>query len=344
MTWKNALKADSVPWLLAPDPGNPGVRYFALRELLDMSPDAPEVRAAQAAVMTMGPVPVILEAQQPDGFWVKPGSGYSPKYRGTVWQIIILAELGADGADERVRRGCEYLLSHSLAANGAFSLANPPVPSSVVPCLNGNLLHALLRLGYGEDARVKRSLEWQAQAVTGEGIRYLKSGTSGPCFACSANERQPCGWGAAKVMRALISVPAHQRTGVMEQALQVGAEFLLSRDAATADYPFTKRVSSTWFRFGFPLSYWSDVLEIAGVLVDAGCGADARLGNALALIESKQDDQGRWLMENSLNGKMWVDIEHKRQPSKWVTLRSLRVLKRAGQAAAGPAAGVQDAD
>ena len=70
MTWKNALKADSVSWLLAPDPGNPGVRYFALRELLDMSAQAPEVRGAQAAIMTMGPVPVILDAQDSDGFWV----------------------------------------------------------------------------------------------------------------------------------------------------------------------------------------------------------------------------------------------------------------------------------
>jgi len=48
----------------------------------------------------------------------------------------------------------------------------------------------------------------------------------------------------------------------MERAIEVGAEFLLSRDPAVADYPYTKRVSSTWFKFGFPLSYWSDVLEV----------------------------------------------------------------------------------
>ncbi|HUW10300.1 MAG TPA: nitrogen fixation protein NifH [Anaerolineae bacterium] len=343
MTWKSALKSDSVPWLLAPDPQNPGVRYFALRDLLDMPAEAPEVRAAQAAVMTTGLVPVILEAQDPAGFWVKPGSGYNPKYRGTVWQIILLSELGADGSDERVRRGCEYLLEHSIAANGAFSLANPPVPSSVVPCLNGNLLHALLKLGYGEDPRVKQALEWQAQAVTGEGIRYLKSGTSSPRFACSANERQPCGWGAAKVMRALLAVPVGERSLLHQQAIEVGAEFLLSRDPAEANYPSTERVSSTWFKFGFPLSYWSDVLEIAGVLAVAGYGSDARLGNVLALIESKQDEQGRWMLENSLNGKMWADIEERKKPSKWVTLRVLRVLRRAGQAAVGADVGAQDA-
>ena len=78
-----------LPWLLAPDPANPGVRYFALRDLLGRAEDDPEVREARAAIMATGPVPAILSAQHPDGYWVKPGSGYSPKYRGAVWQIIF---------------------------------------------------------------------------------------------------------------------------------------------------------------------------------------------------------------------------------------------------------------
>ena len=207
--WRSLLNGDSVPWLLEPDPDNPSVRYFALRELLDLPQDAPEVQEAMVAIMATGPVPAILDAQYPEGYWVKPGGGYSPKYRSTVWQIIFLAELGADPADERVRRGCEYLLSHSIAANGAFSVYQKPVPSGAIPCLNGNLLYALQRLGYGDDARVQAALDWLVRATTGEGgFRYLKSGTSGPCFACSANEGQPCGWGANKAMKALLAVPA----------------------------------------------------------------------------------------------------------------------------------------
>jgi hypothetical protein len=330
------LNGDPLPWLLKPDPANPGVRYFALRDLLDRAEDAPEVREAGAAIMMTGPVPAILDAQHPDGYWVKPGSGYSPKYRGTVWQIIFLAELGADPADERVRRGCEYLLNHSIAANGAFSAYKKPVPSGSIHCLNGNLLYALLRLGYADDPRVQAAQDWQARAITGEGIQYLKSGTAGPCFACSVNLGQPCAWGANKAMKALIAVPPAQRTPVMQRAIEVGVEFLLSRDPAVADYPYTERVSSTWFKFGFPLSYWSDVLETTAVLADLSYGGDGsaelaevpRLANALQLILSKQDAQGRWKLENTLNGKMWADIEKRGQLSKWVTLRALRVLKR----------------
>jgi hypothetical protein len=170
-----------------------------------------------------------------------------------------------------------------------------------------------------------------ARAIKGEGdFTYLKSGTPGPTFACSANLARPCGWGANKVLRAFATIPEGERSPAVERAIEVGEEFLLSRDPADANYPHTDRVSSTWFKFGFPMSYWSDVLETTSVLVELGYGKDPRLSNAFELILSKQDDQGRWKLENTLN-RMWVEIERKKEPSKWVTLRALRVLKRVGE-------------
>ncbi len=326
------LRGDPLPWLLEDDPLNPAVSYFTRRDLLDRAGDDSEVRQARARIMTTGPVPAILAAQHPEGYWVKPGSGYSPKYQGTVWQIIFLAQLGADPADERVQRGGEYLLGHSLAPNKAFSANQTPVPSGALHCLNGNLLAALFVLGYGADPRVQAALTWQVQAITGAGgVAYYQSGTAGPGFACGVNAGQPCGWGAVKALQALAAIPLTQHTPPVQQALKVGVEFLLSRDPAVADYPFTGRVSSTWFKFGFPLSYWSDVLELTGLLVNLGYGHDPRLAHALRFILDKQDAHGRWKLENSLNGKMWLDIEQKGQPSKWVTLRALRLLKKAIQ-------------
>ena len=61
-----------------------------------------------------------------------------------------------------------------------------------------------------------------------------------------------------------------------------------------------------------------------------GYDEDPRLKRALEWILGKQDAQGRWKLENSLNGKMWADIEAKGKPRKWITLRALRVLKRVG--------------
>ncbi len=311
---------EPLEWLLEPDPANPGVRYRALRDLLGRPADDPEVVRAQAAVMESGPVPAILDAQYPQGYWVKPGGGYSPKYRSTVWQIIFLAELGADPADPRVRRGCEYLLDHSIAANGGFSNRQKPVPSGVVHCLNGNLVYALTRLGYGSDPRVRAALEWQVGAVLGEG-EYYRSATSGPGFACGFNGGLPCAWGAAKALKAFLAVPPSDRTEGLERAIAAASEFLLSRDPAAADYPHTGRVASAWFKLGFPLTYWSDVLEVVSLLVELG--QRERVENGIRFILEKRDEAGRWRLEHGINGKMWADIEEEGRPSKWVTLRAV---------------------
>ncbi|MEA3377873.1 MAG: hypothetical protein U9R72_16925 [Chloroflexota bacterium] len=245
--------------------------------------------------------------------------------------MLILAEVGADAADPRVRRGCEYLLDHGRAENGAFSAYQKPVPSGTYHCLNGNLLFALQRLGFGEDPRAEEARDWLARSIVGEEpIGYYGTGVCAPGFACGVNEKQPCAWGANKAIRALLDTPEGARTPLVERALEVGAEFLLSRDPVVADYPYTERVSSTWFKLGFPLSYWSDVLETVWNLVRLGYAQDPRVEAGLQWILNKRGDEGRWRLENSLRGKMWVDIERQGQPSKWVTLRALKALKAGG--------------
>ena len=336
--WKERLNGDPTPWLLEADAVQPAVRYFTLRDILGRRPDDDELRQAGEAVMASGPVPKILAAQHAEGYWVKPGPGYDPKYTGTVWQVTFLAQLGADGADPGVRAAAEYVLSHSIAPHGGFS-ANG-TPSAFAHCLGGNLGVALIDLGWGEDERLRKALEWQARTITGEGVasagdkdtaeRYYKSGTFGPDFACAANNG-PCAWGAVKAMLAFGKFTPSQRTPLIEAAIGRGVDFLLSRDPAVADYHmgWAEKPSRSWFKFGYPVAYVTDVLQNLEALAALGYAGDSRLANALELVESKQDDRGRWKMEYGYNGKTWADIEEKGQPSKWVTLRALRVLKAA---------------
>ncbi len=336
--WTKGLNDDPLPWILEPDPKNPGVRYFALTDLVDRALDDQEVQEARRSVMTTGPVPTILEAQDPEGYWVEPGPGYRPKYRSIVWSVSMLAQLGADGSDPGIQKACEYLLEHAIDKNGAFSAS--ATQGGAILCLMGNLSTALLDLGWLGDERLHGALEWLARAVTGEGIapteekdaplRYLKSGTCGPGFCCSANDRKPCAWGAVKAMLALSKLPESAHTPLITKAMETGLEFLLSRDPAVADYPmgYSTKPSRSWFRFGFPIFYVTDVLQNLEVLTSFGYGPDPRLANAIDLVLGKQDEQGRWKMEYTYNGKTWVDIEEKGKPSKWVTLRALRVLKR----------------
>ncbi len=341
--WRDKLHDDPLSWLIEPDKEQPAIRYFTLRDILDRSESDSEVQKARASIMQTGPVPGILATQESEGYWVKPGPGYGPKYQGTVWQVIFLAQLGANGSDPRVRTGCEYVLSHNIASNEGLSVgfSASATPSGYIHCMAGNLGAALIDLGWLDDKRLQSALEWQAQTITGDGIasadnrnaneRYYKSGTSGPLFACAANAGLPCAWGAVKAMLALSKVPSAQRTNTMQAAINQGVEFLFSHDPAIADYPFGygNRPNSSWFKFGYPIGYVTDVLQNLEALATLGKAQDSRLANALELVESKQDARGRWRMEYSYNGKTWVDIEKKGQPSKWVTLRALKVLKAA---------------
>ena len=335
--WLNRVNDEPLPWLLEEDPANPAVRLFALKELLGKPPADPDVIAARRAVMSTGPVPDILNSQAHEGFWVKPGPGYFPQYRATVWAVTMLGQLGADGTDSQVRKGCHYVLRHTVDKNGAFSMA--AIPSQAILCLNGHLLAALLHLGWLGDERVERALEWVARMVTGEGVapteeksaplRYLKSGTSGPGFCCGFNAKKPCAWGAVNVLLAFSKVPDGARTPLVQRAIDTGTRFLLSKDPAIADYPMGDgaKPSRRWFSFGFPVFWASDALQNLEVLTRLGHGDDPRLSAAMDLVLGKQDQEGRWRMEYSYNGKTLVDIEEKGKPSKWVTLRVLRLLK-----------------
>ena len=330
-------------WLL--EPADPGVRYFTLRDLLGAPADNAEVRAARRATVRLPPVRPILEAMEDEGYWVKPGTGYSPKYTATAWQVIFLGQLGADGDDARVHRGVDYVLDHSRTTMGGFTamggFSTAPKPAGMAHCLQGNLGASLLELGFGNDPRLKEALDWTARSITGEGIapassknpvRYYRSGNSAPGFHCAANNHKPCAWGAIPAMDALAHVPSARRTVRMRRAMRVGSDFLLSRDPARAAYPmgYGTKPNGSWFKFGYPMGYVADVLRNAEVLVALGHGRDRRLRNLADLILHKRGADGRWALEYSYTGKTWFDLGPKRAPNKWVTLRALRALKGMG--------------
>jgi hypothetical protein len=331
-TWKKLLRADPIDWLL--DPNNPGARYLTLRDVVGL--EGAEIRNAAHKAHLQGPIAGLLDNMDPQGYWAEPGHGYLPKYRSTVWSLITLAQLGARvDFDERIAIACEYALEHSLAGGGRFSTTG--APSGTVDCLQGNMCAALLALGVEHD-RLEQAFEWMARTVNGEGLapktdrkaqlRYY-AGKCGPNFACGANNKLPCGWGAVKVMLAFSLLDEAQKSDLVESAIQTGVEFLLSVDPATADYPtgWSDKPSGNWWKFGFPVFYVTDLLQILEVLVTLGLAGDERLQNATEIILQKQDQDGRWPLEYSYKGKTWTDFGEKKAPNKWVTIRALRVLK-----------------
>jgi hypothetical protein len=130
-------------------------------------------------------------------------------------------------------------------------------------------------------------------------------------------------------MLAFANLPRERCTAQIERAVQQGVDFFFSVDPATAGYPsgYAPKPSSNWWKFGFPVFYVTDMLQIVESLVALGYGADPRLTNALQLVREKQDKQGRWALEYDYSSKTWVDYGSKKQPNKWVTIRALKVLK-----------------
>jgi hypothetical protein len=337
MSWQSQLRGDSVSWLLEPD--TLGVRYLALRDLTGFSAEDAKLKSARKLAHKEGPIAEVLSHMDDAGYWVKAGSGYNPKYLSTVWSIILLAQLGASVyEDRRIERACKYLVDHALTEGGQFTSSSGP--SGTIDCLQGNLCWSLMELGY-EHPHLESAYEWMAMTVTGNGIapkeekdapvRYFAY-KCGPTFACGANNKLPCAWGGCKVMMAFGKLSAKKQTPLIKKAIKQGADFFLGIDPVTAEYPsgVTNKPSGNWWKFGFPVFYVSDILQIAEALSALGYGKDKRLTNTMKFIREKQDEDGRWPLEYDYSGKTWVDFGAKKKPNKWVTLRALRVLKAIG--------------
>ena len=318
-------------WLLSQE--DHGARYLALERLSLNSEDQLDV--AREIAHTKGPIAKILDEMHPDGSWENDGPGYLPKYRSSAWSIILLSQLGAKAMmDPRISAGCSHYLDKAMSQNGQISTTGQP--SGTVDCLQGNILAAMLDLGYS-DTRLKDGFEWMARSLTGDGVavmgdrkatlRYY-SGKIGPDFKCGANNKFPCAWGASKVMLAFSKLPEKDKTPLIHKAIKQGIDFLFSCDPATADYPngWNPKPSGNWWKLGFPVFYVSDLLQICESLTQLGLRKDPRLKNAISLIQDKKLPDGKWLLEYDYKGKTWIEFGEKKKPNKWVTIRAYQVL------------------
>jgi hypothetical protein len=330
--WKAQLKADPTDWLLEED--TPSVRYFALTGLLDKPQTDPEVTEAKKAIMTEGVVPKILAKQNSDGSWETSNSFYTAKYKGTSWQLIILAEHAADPEDPKVKAACEFMLKNSqhLESHG-FSMATAAKTgggrqSEVIPCLTGNMVWSLIKLGFLDDSRVQAGINWintyqRFDDADGEGTpKGWPYDKFVMCFG-----KHSCHMGAAKALKALSEIPVEKRDSKTKAAIQNGAEYFLKHHIYKKSHDLSKISKPGWTKFGFPLMYQTDALELLGVLAKLGY-KDERMQEAVDLTVSKQDEQGRWKLENTFNGKFQVNIEHVGEDSKWITLKALVALKK----------------
>jgi len=274
----------------------------------------------------------LLDLQNDDGSWGTPERFYTDKYRGTVWNLIVLAEMRADPEDPGVKKACEFILNNSQETElGGFSYSRSAkrrsgLPSGVIPCLTGNMVYSLIRLGYLEDERIQKAIGWIcAFQRVDDGIGEPPSGKVYERYeACWG--RHSCHLGVAKALKALAAIPDDMRSKSVNEKIGQLVEYFLIHHIYKKSHDLEKVAKPGWLRFGFPLMYQTDVLELLEIFAELRI-KDPRLEDAIGIVSGKRNKEGLWKMQNSFNDKMLVAVEEKGKSSKWLTLRALKILK-----------------
>ncbi|MGY5881352.1 MAG: hypothetical protein RTV31_13955 [Candidatus Thorarchaeota archaeon] len=328
MSWEEFVKQDTIDWLLGPE--NPSVRFWALQQLEKKSPDNPEVVEAQDAVMVSSCLRAMLKEQEKEGQWGKYNDMYLPKYTATTHTLLILAELGAKRIP-KIEKAVEHLFMYQRDS-GHFLRDLPKTDkgrASVVKdacCLDGNILCYLIHFGYLNDPRTKKLIDFQ--------IEYHSDDVGGwkcRAFPIVAEKVFPenCFMGGIKVLKALSQIPEKKRstdiTRIIKQEVDVIFDNEVFKYLKNPDG--SRKEKAGWKRFGFPLFYQSDVLEVLDVLTALGV-KDERMQESIDLVLNSRNDEGTWDLKNTYNGKMYCEFDEKNKPSKWITLRAARVLCR----------------
>lgn len=327
MNFQEIARPEVVQWLL--ESNNPSVRYWALQHFKGLSAKSAEVQTAQQSIQQSPVVKAFLNAQAPEGHWGKPNHLYANKYTATTHTLLILAEFGLPRIPA-IERGIENLFTFQLNS-GHFSTVRPKTArgyASTVSdtcCLDANILYYLAHFDYLKDPRTQKTIQFLVD-------HYDESHRGWKCRAYPINRDavfpQECYMGLCKVLKAFSKFPPKHRSPeinqIINQLVEVIFENQIHKYLRNPDG--TRKEKAGWKRFGFPLFYNSDILEVLDSLTRLGI-KDSRMQEAIDLVINLQQPDGRWILKHTFNGKFHHDIEVKGKPSKWITLRALRVLK-----------------
>ncbi len=306
MDWIEVLYSDVVPWLM--DLSDPSVRYWTLTKLLGRAEKDAAVIEMRREIMERGPAAEILSHYAGDGRWEGERSYYTYKYTSTHWQLLLLAELAADGQDERIAAACQRMIGQ----------VHDEDRSTVWPCFHGNLIGYLHALGHGRDERVR---QFEAELAD--------AGIAGK-WRCPLNDDLPCAWGAARALWGLGRVPASGHSDAIQKAIDNGVRFLGRFKLREGSYPSSGPRHKLWERLNFPLFYQADVLFTLRALADLGhLNAKPTFRKAVKWLKDRRRDDGRWNGASPYGSRTWTQLEKRRRPSKWVTWQALYVVKTA---------------
>lgn len=292
-------------WLLDSDPA---IRWQVMRDLTGASRE--EVAAERSRVATEGWGARLLAMQQHDGGWstvTEPKRFVETADGSATHALALLVDMGLDPESEGAQRAIELVADHVTFYEGN----QPFFTGEVEPCINGRVLQIGAYFDRPNDALALRLLSEQ-----------LDDGgwnCDAPPSTRGSFHTTIC------VLEGLLAY--EQMAGAPPtEARTRGEEYLLSRrmwrSLSTGDV-----IDSEWTLFSYPPGYHYDVLRGLDYLRNAGVAADDRVMEAVSLLEQKRTEDGRWLLENPHNDVLDFEMEVAGEPSRWNTLRALRVLQ-----------------
>ncbi|HJZ70939.1 MAG TPA: hypothetical protein VKE51_04320 [Vicinamibacterales bacterium] len=295
---------DTIDWLLDSDPA---IRWQAMRDLTGASPTA--VAAERARIPDEGIGAEILARQGLDGSWHRADA---PDWLPTLFTLQLLRATGVDRGDPRVASAIARLEA-GYRWDEEFG-AKPFFEGEVEPCINGGALALGSYFG--------RPTESLARRLVGEQLDDGGWNCEAPKSARSSFHTTICVLeGLLEYERAVGSAPE------IAAARRRGEEYLLAR--ALFRRRSTGEVANPAFlTFAFPPRYHYDVLRALDYLRDAGVQPDVRVDDAVHVVERRQQADGRWLLDRAHDEALAVpSTESVGEPSRWNTLRALRVLR-----------------
>jgi hypothetical protein len=299
-----------IDWLLDSDPS---IRWQVMRDLSHEPADV--VAAERAKVATEGWGARLLALQAPDGRWS--GRPWSQDWTDTFHVLELLRRFGLDPESEQARRAIGLVREHTTWRDPDFETPwadNRFFEGEVESCINGNVVANGAYFGVDVTPLVERLLG--EQLPDGGWNCEVENGATVSSFGTTINVLE----GLLEYERATGDTPD------VRAARRRGEEYMLERRLfrrkSTGEI-----IDPIWLRFSFPHWYFYDVLRGLDYLRDTGDTPDQRVAEAIGVVEDNRDADGRWPLQNVHEGEAHFEMEEgEGKPSRWNTLRALRVL------------------
>jgi len=306
------IPTEVISWLLA---GDPAIRWQVMRDLLHAG--EAEYTDERSRIANKGWGKMLLDRQDVQGTW---GGGlYSPKWTSTTYTLLLLRLLGLDPQNTTARKACMILLEKGYYPDRGINFFRSLDHSET--CVTGMVLSLLSYFGI-RDERLKMIVRFLIDQQMPDGGWNCQSfrGAIHSSFHTTMN-----------VLEGLQEYEKHFRdsTADINRTRQEALEFLMTHRFYRS-HRTGKVVDPRMTRFAFPTQWRYDVMRVFDYLREVNAPWDHRMQDAARLITGKRKTDGTWLLQGRHAGRTYFEMEQPGKPSRWNTLRGLRILQWLG--------------